>query len=123
MSQQSEDREFEQFTKRLLDDSAEILDGGVQSRLTQARFRALEQTSKPSWWREWIPQPMPGLALAAGLVLALVFTLNGPTQTQSGNNLEDLDLLAAADQLELYEDMEFYAWLAEENSAEPYETG
>lgn len=123
MSQQPEDKKFEQFTKRLLDDSAENLDGGLQSRLTQARFRALEQKSTTSWLREWIPKPIPAFAAAAGLALALVFTLNGPTQNQSGSTLEDLELLATTDQLELYEDMEFYAWLAEENSAEPYETG
>jgi hypothetical protein len=29
--------------------------------------------------------------------------------------LEDVDLLATTDVLELYEDLEFYAWLAEEN--------
>ncbi len=123
MSQQPENKDFEKFTKRLLDKSSDNLDAGLQSRLTQARYRALEQKSKPSWWREWIPRPAPGFALAACLLLALVFTLNGPAQKQSGSNLEDLELLATTDQLELYEDMEFYAWLAEENPAEPYETG
>lgn len=42
---------------------------------------------------------------------------------QSGSTLEDLELLATTDQLEFYEDMEFYAWLAEKDPAETYETG
>ena len=57
------------------------------------------------------------------VLLALVLALNGPATNQAGSDLEDLDLLANADQLELYEDLEFYAWLAEEESTDEYETG
>ncbi len=121
MSLPSEDRDFEKHAKRLLDDSTDNLPAALQSRLTQARHRALEQKSKTSRWRAWLPQPVPGLALAGGLALALVFTLYSPTQSE--NRLDDLDLLATTDQLELYEDLEFYAWLAEEHPAESYETG
>lgn len=123
MSQQPDDKEFEQHIKRLLDDSTEHLDAGVQSRLTQARYRALEQGRKTSWWSEWIPKPIPAFAAAACVLLALVMTLKDPSGTQSENTLDDLELLATTDQLELYEDLEFYAWLAEEHPAEPYETG
>ena len=57
------------------------------------------------------------------VLLALVLALNGPATNQAGSDLEDLDLLANADQLELYEDLECYAWLAEEESTDEYETG
>ena len=39
-----------------------------------------------------------------------------PDQSQKlDTGLEDLEILASVDQLELYEDLDFYDWLANEN--------
>ena len=124
MSDSNQDLEFTRHLKRRLDEAEQNLDAGIRSRLTQTRYQALAQRKEnPSWWPEWIKQPLPGMAAAFALVLALALTLNGPPSTQPGNGLEDMDLLTAEDQLELYEDLEFYAWLAQEETTEQHESG
>ena len=124
MSPLPEDRDFIAGIKKNLDDSTERLDAGVRSRLTQARHHALDQKKGvPSWFGDWSWKTVSGVAAMTAVLLALVLALNGPATNQAGSDLEDLDLLANADQLELYEDLEFYAWLAEEESTDEYETG
>lgn len=124
MSEEQQDREFIDAVRRDLDRTAEGLDAGIQSRLTQARYAALEQKSAPrAWFAGWSWKPATALAATACLALALSFTLNHAPVSEKGPGLEDMEVLTANDQLELYEDLEFYAWLAEEESAESYEKG
>ncbi len=96
-----------------LDASARDLDGATLSRLNQARQRALGEATRaraPRW--TWM-----ALASAASLALA-VFLLPGlrtgapvtPIPVAAGA-VEDFDLLTSEDQLALYSDLEFYAWL------------
>lgn len=125
MKTEREDREWIDRIKSHLDQQTEQLDAGVLSRLTRARHRALEagRGSAAGWpWKHWMPLPVAGLAAAATVLLALALTLGTPETGSNGTPLEDLDLLASADQLELYENLEFYAWLAE-SSGNDYETG
>ena len=108
-----EEHSFIQKIKKELD--AGTVDAGVQSRLTRMRHDALDAgerrgfSLKDSIWR-W-----PGLATAGAAALAVFLYFQTPGGVQP--NFEDIDLLASEDPLELYEDLEFYAWLAEEEAA------
>jgi hypothetical protein len=59
---------------------------------------------------------LPAAALiTAGLIATLPFVpIRTPEEQQAANTIEDMDILASNDQLDLYEEFDFYAWLAEE---------
>ena len=114
MNENEEDKRFLKQVKKTLDEGSSRLDPGIQSRLTQIRFKAMESKSS-RWFPEWLYQPATQWASVACALLLVVLYFGEPNKTQMGPGLEDIDLLASADVLELYEELEFYAWLAEEN--------
>ncbi len=105
--------------RNLLDDSAQQLDAATLSRLNRARQAALEQR------RAHLPRPWflsAGLASACALLLAVaVWHVRTPapgvpaaaitTGGGTGFNASDMDMVSGDDSLELYQDLEFYAWL------------
>jgi hypothetical protein len=129
--------EFERRVDALLQDSVASVDGATRSRLTQARYAALERASRGaqhSWWRRLVGGDFgrwaPIGALAAVAVLASLLWIGRVDQGDSFETLasgtaavtfEDLELLADADALELVgeDDPEFYEWaLAQASSGE-----
>jgi hypothetical protein len=102
-----------------LDASARDLDGATLSRLNRARQAALGQahTSAQARWRR-----MSAFALAgvAGLALSLALWRAAPERVGAPEpaaiEAQDFDLLAGQDSLDLYEDLEFYAWLDAEQA-------
>jgi hypothetical protein len=104
-------------TKVLLDESAEGLDAATLSRLNRTRQAALER-ARPRADRRWF---LPaGLVSACGLVLAVaVWHARAPDDAarlpelpfSASSNGADVDLVSSDDSLELYQDLEFYAWL------------
>lgn len=102
--------------KDQLDQSVERLDTEVVARLRRARYEALHSQPKPLPWL-W---PLSGLATActALLVIALWWQVpEKPVSNGTAQIIEDVEVLMAADQLEFYEDLEFYGWLAESDRA------
>ncbi len=114
MSDKERHIKFLKQVKKVLDEGAEGLDPGTQSRLTQIRRKAIE--SKTAWsFPSWLYQPaLQWSAVACALLLGVLYFAD-PDKSHYQLGLEDIDLLASTDVLELYEDLEFYAWLAEEN--------
>ncbi|MCB1634921.1 MAG: hypothetical protein KDI51_10060 [Xanthomonadales bacterium] len=100
-------------SRQLLDDSLNDFDAATLSRLNQARQRALSQLDTRRRWAWW--QPLTGVALAAALVIAL---LPRQPQTLPATSVSvgefDLALLSESEDLELLENLEFYAWLEQE---------
>ena len=103
--------------RRLLDDSADTLDGATRSRLNRARQRALAERARPAR-RWWLPA---GAATAASLLFALAL-LNplSPASVPAAPELaagggDDAELIVSDDNLELAQDLEFYAWLDAED--------
>ena len=101
--------------KAALDESSEQLDQDTVRALRQARQNALEQLNKSRW--NW--QPMTGLAVAASVtIFAVGVVMLQTNQNDMMPNHEDMPLLSAGDDLEFYENLEFYQWLAfEERSS------
>ncbi len=116
MSEQDNDQAFVAFAKKQLDQSVEPLDSETVSRLRAMRYESLHSQPQGIPWL-W---PASGLATACTAILALVLWWSGPAengQLEEGPLVEDLDLLAAADNFDLYEDLEFYSWLAEQDQS------
>lgn len=105
----NDDRSFTNNIRQVLDNSTEELDVDISRRLRLARYRALERyEEKHSYWK-----PAGGFALASMLLVAIgVWQFSG---NEKGNGMayamEDLELIASSDSLQLYEDLEFYQWL------------
>ena len=104
---------------RMLDESADDLDAATLSRLNRARQAALAASRTrraPAW--AW-----PALfAAAASFTLAVLVwpVAQVPLESTPPGVIVagDLELLAAAAELALYEDLEFYAWLDTQQSAD-----
>ncbi len=104
------DREFEQRIREELDANLEALDPAIARRLQQARREALDAV-KPAHHPFW--QPAIGFAVAALLVLAVVIWPGMRQDTPPSVALTDFELIAADDSLQLFEELDFYEWLAE----------
>lgn len=118
VSDREEKTTLERRAKALFDASVDGLDARTRSRLTQARhaaLAALAQQREPFMRRWWLPAA--GLATAALAAVIVVFNLNPAAnehQFAAASLAEDMDILSGAENIELLEDMEFYAWLESE---------
>lgn len=102
--------------KRLLDNinasleqASQGLDQQTLRALQKSRHAALAQLHKPR--HHW--QAVSGFAVAASVAL-LVFALFTFQANDSDimHHAEDISLLSSGDDFELYENLEFYQWLA-----------
>lgn len=128
MSPESREDQLNEDQQRLsarirshLDDSLQDYDAATLSRLNQARQRALDAlpARRARAW-QW-----PGLGLAATLALVLMIGIQrqppapAPASVDAGLmsaelSDEELALLASDDDLEMFQDLEFYAWLEQQ---------
>jgi hypothetical protein len=111
------EKDFLEFARKRLNQGTENIDPDTRHKLLAMRNRALDIKETKNWFPQWAPLPAMGL-LTAALFIFLVYAKPGSIPTLD-TGLEDLEILASVDQLELYEDLEFYDWLANEN----YEAG
>lgn len=92
-----------------LDESVRDLDAATRSRLNRARHAALKSARSG---RRSLPLWPAALATAFGLVLAVLLVRTPePALSAPPVAAEDFAVIAGQDSLELYEDLEFYAWL------------
>lgn len=122
MSEHNErdDASFEARAQSLFAESVENLDGRTRSKLTQARQAALEaarsQGGRP---RHHIWAAFSGATTVAVLAVWLAIGPAGrdvPMQEVRGIALDDLDIVADTTDLDLLQDVEFYAWMAQQRS-------
>jgi hypothetical protein len=138
MSAQGEQlTDFERRARVALEESVMRIDGRVRSRLNQARQAAVEAAApqrRPLFSRFFTLVPTASAA-AAALLVAVFLVHQGP---QTGGDIvglratppaavEDLDLLADSDGLDLVEDGgdgsgSFYEWAADQTEAGGGET-
>ena len=114
----SGDRAVEERTKLLFDESVSSLDPQPRSKLTQARYRALEELegSAPAGWR---PRWIPAGVLAAGVLVVVMLWQGQPavspdTPAFDVAALSDLEIILGDGDLGLLQELEFYAWLDEQ---------
>ena len=116
--------DFERLSRRALEESVLRIDGRVRSRLNQARQAAVEASSarrRPIFSRFFTLVPTASAAAAAVLV-ALVLWHRSPQVelplAESAHPVEDLDLLADGEALDLVQDGDgsgsFYEWAADQ---------
>ena len=115
MKGKSEKQFVDDVVKRLRQ-ADETLDADVRRRLRQARETALEPLSdsdtrsRRNWW-------LPGLAMASVLALVVTVLVSQTSTVMPGSGPDVLEIVASSDSLELYRDIEFYQWLAEQQAS------
>ena len=99
--------------KGVLDQSCERIDANTLTRLKAGRLRAVELAGsryslffrRPHWLTAG------GLATAALLMVMVTGWFVASRQSRPAQQLEDLEIMAAQEQLDLYADLDFYRWL------------
>jgi hypothetical protein len=129
MNEQAE-RDFEERSRLLFQDSVEGLDMRIRSRLTQARSAALAASVRRPWFlgaRIWTP----AAGVTAAAVLGVALWMGSPLTHHAGTladaqpNLEDLELVASSDEgsgdaMEmLQDDIDFYDFADKAAGPEP----
>ena len=107
-------------TRELLDAQGDNLDAATRSRLNQARQRALDEGLRPRARRwQW---PALALSCACGVVLVLGLGLRTAAPVIEAEPLlaapmsePEYEMLVAGEDLELIENLEFYAWLDQQS--------
>jgi len=117
MSDHQDGSNFERRTKRVFDDSVAALDAATRSKLTQARYRALEEQASARD-RGVMSSLMPAGAVAATALVALLVVWQGPQRpprVTDSEPLSDLEILLGEEDLQMLdEEIEFYGWLEEQ---------
>lgn len=108
---QKNEARFVAALKRELDRGTETLDEMTLVRLRAARLRALDARPRPRAWL--LVGGLAGTGLAAALVAVLLMTPAAPPIT----GLEQFDMLSENDSIDLYDNLEFYRWLAARTDA------
>jgi len=119
-SQDNDTRLIERIRRRL-DEDVDALDSATLSRLEQARRLALAAATQPRRpWRRigWLDSrpagdwliPAGAFASVVATALALTLMVSAPEHGVA-RAADDLELISAGEELELYENLEFYQWL------------
>ncbi len=103
-----DEQQFLDRARATLDASVESLEPLSLQRLRGMRRQALQATVvAPALSGAWF---FPAGAMGSVLLLSLMFALWQPV-IDMPLSLADMELLAATDNLDLYENIEFYQWL------------
>ncbi|TPW18726.1 MAG: hypothetical protein FD130_50 [Halothiobacillaceae bacterium] len=103
-----DEERFIESIKQQLDQQSDTLDGRTLSQLRQVRTKAMAEDRITPWRRPSLAAFASVTVLAVAVWLALPVN-NGGEQNMAA--LDDIELLAAADDLEFYENIEFYQWV------------
>lgn len=99
---------FETNTRDMLRSSESAIDSQVAKQLSDARAQAVLNPDPKPWFASFM-LPVTGMALASIMALVIVFS------PSLDNNSSDDELLLS-EGIELYEDLDFYQWLASNES-------
>lgn len=113
---QCSDRFLEQ-SRELLENSVEKLDADVKDKLYNMRRKIIMQQQNNSAKATKSSRlkglfPVAGLALTASVILG-IFMQAGLWQSEFIVPDTDMELVSTLDNIELYEDLDFYQWLAD----------
>lgn len=103
---------WQRRARSVFDDSVERVDARIRSKLTRARYAALDELRANESRRRWLRLPVAGLTVTAVAAIAVLVWNEGNQGLMPGElPLEDMELVAEVDSLEMLRDVEFYAWL------------
>ncbi len=95
--------------------SEDRLDAATLARLREARAKAVEAAGEPARGLFRVPNWMRAGAFATAAAAVIVFAVwvDPPKQELPVKSVDEFEIVLYADNLELYEDLDFYEWLAD----------
>ncbi len=113
MNADERDKLVAETVRKELDARAEGLDAETLARLRQARLDALAEAEKRRW-RFFVPKWVTagGLATTMVLVVAVSFWFRASQERLPAHQADDVEILAAQENLDISRDLEFYRWLS-----------
>jgi hypothetical protein len=127
--------DFERNARLVLEESVSRVDARTRSRLNQARQLAVEAAAAKHrpWWRTFSLMPATGAVTAALLLGVMLWhrepaVLEPPLLEGHTQAVEDIDLLADAEGLDLVEGWDgpgpgFYEWATDQTDANVQSSG
>jgi hypothetical protein len=117
MKSRRDAKSLEERSKALFENSVERLDARTRSRLTRARHAALDELRRSGPFRaRWLWAPAGGVIVAAAAAVLIGVWPGVPPGSPGSPPLEDLEVVAGAENFDLLQDVEFYTWLADQNA-------
>lgn len=110
-SHNSKDEKLVSQVSDALDDSVNRIDAETSQRLVAARKQALSSTPR----KFSMPKIFTAAATALSIFIAVIVVNLQFNQSTISEENEAIELAATQDSIELYEELEFYTWLAEED--------
>lgn len=108
-----DEQEFIARAKQVLDRSLDEVDHATALRLQRTRLAAVEACAARRPWLVWAS----GLVVASVAALALTLWLKPPApERHAAMPLEDFELVTSVENVELAEDLDFYHWLADDDT-------
>jgi hypothetical protein len=101
-----------------LDHEAENLDCRTVQDLKNIRLEVLESMERKRWYfgvPRWLTAT--GIATAVVLVATVSLFVVSSRNSLQVKNAEDFEILSANDQQDMYKDLDFYRWLADDEDA------
>lgn len=109
------DRVIADKVKGVLDSGLKQMEPQVLSRLRQARAQAVEAAQRRRRGAlSWLRFPALGASAAGAAVLAAYLFMVQPAGVRNSIGMEDIEILASSETLDICLDPEFYLWLSEE---------
>ncbi len=105
------DEEWLKGAKASFDESVDNLDAETLSKLNRGRQRAL-QAARPSArpWVGWMPATGVAAAILVAFIVLRVPAVDEPLMLETASS--DFEILLGEEDLAIFEDLEFYSWLA-----------
>jgi len=116
MKKYPQDGDFLKKVRADLDLNMEQIDTDTLLQLHRIRHAALSASKKPFFiFLDRFYSPAVGLlAMACVIIMCVFFSFRSP-EMPNVNRVADLEILASRDNLELYEQLDFYSWVAKES--------
>ena len=111
MKQDNKDQLFTDNARQRLDKSVDATDEETSSRLRQIRYQALNKKADKNIW---LTTYSAFAATAAVLVLTITVWLTQAPTINDELVLEDISILTSTEELDFYQQLEFYNWLDDE---------
>ncbi len=113
MTEKEREVAFVKQVKSTLNESDERLDASTLSRLAQVRNQALGgYNARRTRFLVRYKTPVIGLITTTAVLLVVTsLLLKAPVSVQSYGDPADVEILASAEQLDFFEELDFYSWL------------
>jgi len=118
MNANEQEQRLLEKAKVLLSEAAENLDSQTKRRLERIRLDALN-SAEGKGARFFVPLQwvtVGAIGATAMAVLAIFFWLRASPGDFPGKHIEDFEIITSKEQIDLYENLEFYRWLTTEEN-------